>query len=59
MRVKIIDEGEDFDVENRINEFMDNPENKVKEVVDVKFSSAYADEIGIRYSALIMYKKTP
>lgn len=57
IKTKVIDEGDDYSVENRINSFIENPANKVKEVRDIKFSSAYADRVGILYSALIIYEE--
>lgn len=56
-KVKVIDEGNEFIVEYNINNFIENPDNKVKEVRDIKFSSAYADEVGIMYSAMIIYEE--
>lgn len=57
IKTKVIGEGDDGSVEHRINNFIANPSNKVKEVRDIKFSSAYADRLGILYSALIIYEE--
>lgn len=56
IRTKVIGEGDDGSVEYRINRFIENPSNKVKEVRDIKFSSAYTDRLGILYSAMIIYE---
>ena len=57
IHVKVIDEGSELSVEQRINSFLENPSNKVKEVRDIKFTSAYANDIGIFYSAMIIYEE--
>ena len=57
IKTKVIGEGDDGSVEYRINSFIANPSNKVKEVRDIKFSSAYADRLGILYSSMIIYEE--
>ncbi len=57
MKVKLIEESKDFEFEERINGFIQNADNKVAEVVDIKFSTDYVDGVSILYSALIMYKE--
>ncbi len=56
MKVKIIDEGHEKDLENEVNKFLN--ENEV-EIIDIKFStscSVYSEEQIYCFSALIMYK---
>lgn len=54
MKVKVIDEGHEKDLEDEINDFIEG-----KEVYDIKFSTAVAvsgeDQI-FCFSALIVYK---
>ena len=57
IKTKVIGEGDDGSVEYRINSFIATPSNKVKEVRDIKFSSAYTDRLGILYSAMIIYEE--
>lgn len=54
MKVKVIDEGHEKDLENAINEFI-----KDKEVIDVKFNVSIGisgEEQIYCFSSLIMYK---
>ncbi len=54
MKVKVIDEGHEKDLEASINEFIVG-----KEVIDIKFSVSvgiFSDEQIYCFSALIMYK---
>lgn len=56
MKVKIIDENHEKDLENSINTFLS--ENKV-DVIDIKFSTAcalFSEEQVYCFSALIIYK---
>lgn len=58
MKVKVIDESHEKDLEDEINKFVG--ENKV-EVVDIKFSvstSIFGEEQVYCFSALIMYKES-
>lgn len=57
MKVKIIDESHEKDLEEEINKFLNNCEF---EIIDIKFNSAvaiYGEEQIFCFSALIMYKK--
>lgn len=56
MKVKIIDESHEKDLEEEINKFLNNCEF---EIIDIKFNSAvaiYGEEQIFCFSALIMYK---
>lgn len=56
MKVKVIDEGHEKDLEDAINTFLENTD---KEIVDIKFQTAVSidhDEQIYCFSALIMYK---
>jgi len=56
MKVKIIDESHEKDLEEEINKFISN-ENI--EIIDIKFSNAvsiFSEEQVFCFSALIMYK---
>ncbi len=58
MKVKVIDESHEKDLEDEINKFVG--ENKI-EVVDIKFSvstSIFGEEQVYCFSALIMYKES-
>lgn len=58
MKVKVIDESHEKDLEDEINKFVG--ENKM-EVVDIKFSvstSIFGEEQVYCFSALIMYKES-
>ena len=57
MKVKIIDESHEKDLEEEINKFVNNCEF---EIIDIKFNSAvaiYGEEQIFCFSALIMYKE--
>lgn len=57
MKVKIIDESHEKDLEEEINKFLNNCEF---EIIDIKFNSAvaiYREEQIFCFSALIMYKE--
>ena len=57
MKVKVIDESNEKDLEEEINKFIS--ENEI-EVIDVKFSvstSIFSEEQIYCFSALIMYKE--
>ena len=57
MKVKVIDESHEKDLEEEINKFIS--ENEI-EVIDVKFSdstSIFSEEQIYCFSALIMYKE--
>ena len=57
MKVKVIDESHEKDLEDEINNFIS--ENEI-EVVDIKFSvstSIFSEEQIYCFSALIMYKE--
>lgn len=57
MKVKVIDENHEKDLENSINEFLSTLEG---EVIDIKFSvsaSIFAEEQVYCFSAMILYKK--
>ena len=57
MKVKIIDESHEKDLEEEINKFLNNREF---EIIDIKFNSAvaiYGEEQIFCFSALIMYKE--
>lgn len=57
MKVKIIDESHEKDLEEEINKFLNNCEF---EIMDIKFNSAvaiYGEEQIFCFSALIMYKE--
>ena len=57
MKVKIIDESHEKDLEEEINKFLNNYEF---EIIDIKFNSAvaiYGEEQIFCFSALIMYKE--
>ena len=57
MKVKIIDESDEKDLEEEINKFLNNCEF---EIIDIKFNSAvaiYGEEQIFCFSALIMYKE--
>ena len=57
MKVKIIDETHEKDLEEEINKFLNNCEF---EIIDIKFNSAvaiYGEEQIFCFSALIMYKE--
>lgn len=54
MKVKIIDEGHEKDLESAVNEFI-----KDKEIIDIKFQVAvgvFAEEQIFCFSAMILYK---
>lgn len=54
MRVKVIDEEHESDLEDAINDFLEDH----NDIVDIKFSSAvslYSEEQVFCFSALIMY----
>lgn len=56
MKVKIIDESHEKDLENEINNFLKEEEI---EIIDIKFSvstSVYSEEQIYCFSALILYK---
>ena len=56
MKVKIIDEAHEKDLEDSINEFLLNCDN---EIIDIKFQTAVSidhEEQVYCFSALIMYK---
>lgn len=56
MKVKVIDENHEKDLERRINEFL----SEIGEVVDIKFStsiSIFAEEQIYCFSAMIIYKE--
>lgn len=56
MKVKIIDENHEKDLERRINEFL----QEVGEVVDIQFNTAismFAQEQIYCFSAMILYKE--
>ena len=57
MKVKVIDEGHESDLENEINKFL---EEKDTDVVDIKLSTScamYGEEQIYCFTALIMYKE--
>ena len=57
MKVKIIDESHEKDLEEEINKFLNNCEF---EIIDIKFNSAvaiYGEEQIFCFSAFIMYKE--
>lgn len=57
MKVKVIDENHEKDLENSVNEFLSTLEG---EVIDIKFSvsaSIFAEEQIYCFSAMILYKK--
>ena len=57
MKVKIIDESHEKDLEEEINKFLNNC---AFEILDIKFNSAvaiYGEEQIFCFSALIMYKE--
>lgn len=57
MKVKIIDESHEKDLEEEINKFLNNCEF---EIIDIKFNSAvaiYGEEQIFCFSALIVYKE--
>ena len=57
MKVKIIDESHEKDLEEEINKFLNNCEF---EIIDINFNSAvaiYGEEQIFCFSALIMYKE--
>ncbi len=56
MKVKVIDEAHEKDLEDSINEFLSSTDN---EIVDIKFQTAVSidhDEQIYCFSALIIYK---
>ncbi|NBK97208.1 MAG: sporulation protein Cse60 [Erysipelotrichia bacterium] len=56
MKVKVIDEQHEMDLEDEINQFLDNVEGKV---IDIKFStSSFVDkeEQIFCFSAMILYE---
>jgi len=56
MKIKVIDESHEKDLETAVNEFLINPEN---EIIDIKFQVATAvshDEQIYCFSAMILYK---
>ena len=56
MKVKVIDEAHEKDLEDAINEFLSSTES---EIIDIKFQTAVSidhDEQIYCFSALIMYK---
>lgn len=57
IKTKIIDNGSKYMVEDAINSFIANPSNRVKEVRDIKFTSAYEGGPSLSYSALIIYEE--
>ena len=57
MKVKVIDENHEKDLENSVNEFLEHLEGQV---IDIKFSvsaSIFAEEQVYCFSAMILYKK--
>lgn len=55
MKVKVIDEGHEKDLENSVNEFIEG-----KEIIDIKFNVSVAtsgEEQIYCFDALIMYKE--
>ena len=57
MKVKVIDESHEKDLENEINKFI---EDSTIDVIDIKFSTSctlYSEEQIYCFSALIMYNK--
>lgn len=55
MKVKVIDEGHELDLEKSINTFLET----VEELIDIKFStsvSIFGEEQVFCFSALILYK---
>lgn len=57
MRVKVIDEGHEKDLENSVNEFLSE---FTGEVIDIKYQvalSVFSEEQVYCFSAMIIYKK--
>ncbi|MDD3392552.1 MAG: sporulation protein Cse60 [Bacilli bacterium] len=57
MKVKVIDENHEKDLENAINKFLEELEG---EVIDIKYQvalAAYGEEQIFCFSALIVYQK--
>lgn len=57
MKVKVIDENHEKDLEKSVNEFLDNLEG---EVIDIKFqvsTSVFSEEQIYCFSAMIIYHK--
>lgn len=55
MKVKVIDESHELDLEKSINTFLET----IKELIDIKFStsvSVFGEEQIFCFSALILYK---